>query len=210
MSTINASLKLINFEKEFNQNIIREIKNLLNLKMPSIVIKIKDRLKVELKNSISQSNTWQEVYSGMLRGELGIQNTGGLDNILDTWANGIMVKFNNNALGSIDIGMIQSDYSDVLTMPEASFAYASKNTSGVIEWLRWLLLESSSIIVSSYDFTPSNKGRTGLGIMKRNAGGWRVPAEHAGSATDNFVTRSLQDINKIIDEVVRQEITKGL
>ena len=211
MSTINASIKLVNFDQDFNQNILNEIRSILKLKMPQITINIKNRLNVELKNLISQSNTWQAISSGMLRGELGIANTSVIDNILEKWANGIVVKFNNTVgFGAIDINMIQSDYSDVLTMPEASFTYTSRNGSGVIEWLRWLLLESSSIIVSNYDFTPSNQGRTGLGIMKRVPSGWKVPSQHAGTATDNFVTRSLEDIYKIIDEVVRQEITKGL
>ena len=117
----------------------------------------------------------------------------------------------NKGFGKISIGMIQSDYSDVLSLTESSFTYSSGRGSGVIEWLRWLLLESTSIIVSEYDFVPSNQGRTGMGIMaKRQGGGWSIPPQYAGTAVDNFVTRSLFDIQNTIESVVTREVQRGV
>lgn len=207
----NISIKLPKFSSEFSKNIKKEINKIFSVKIPPIISSIRVRLQKELKSSISESEVWQEIIGGKLRGELGIPDTSGLDNILDTWANGIRVRFKKNKdLGVINISMIQSDYSDVLSLPDSSFVYQSRNGGKVIEWLRWLLLESSQIIVIDYDFVPSNRGRTGLGIMVKSRGGWRVPDQYSGNSTDNFVTRSLVDINSTIETIVGQEINRGL
>lgn len=207
---IQASLQLTNFDKNFDANIKKEIKTIIQKRIGNIITDIKSELSRELYNTIASSDTWIELQNGALRGELGLQTTQGLDQILITWAEGIEVKYEKNGeLGVIKIGMIRSDYSDVLSLPEASYSYASSNTSGIIEWLRWLLLEGTSIIVSQYDFEASIQGRTGLGIMVRSGGGWQVPPQHAGTATDNFATRSLDSIQATIESVVKNAVKKG-
>jgi hypothetical protein len=207
----NISIKLPRFSSEFSKNIKKEITSVFSAKIPPVISSIRTRLQKELKEKISQSQEWQEIVSGKLRGELGIPDTSGLDDILETWTSGIIVEFNKNKeLGSIQIRMIRSDYSDVLSLPDSSFVYSSRNGSKVIEWLRWLLLEGPGIIVIGYDFVPSNKGRTGLGIMVRSRNGWKVPDQYAGTSTDNFVTRSLVDIYSTIETVVSQEVNRGL
>jgi hypothetical protein len=160
---IEAKITLPNFQKQFNSNINKELKKIIKTKIPKILERTKSRLEQELVQSIASSNTWIELQNSILRGELGIQSTSGLDNILNTWA----------------------------------------------KWLRWLLLESNSIIVAGYEFKASNAGRTGLGIMVKSRGGWQIPTQHAGTATDNFATRSLSDIKKTIDQVMDAEIKRG-
>ena len=205
-------ISLPNFEAEFNNNIKKEITAIIAKSMPSITNKIQERLGIKIRESIENSIVWQEIINGTLRGELGIPNVSNLDSILETWSKSVRVVYSKNkGFGKISIGMIQSDYGDVLSLTESSFVYSSNRGSGVIEWLRWLLLESTSIIVSEYDFVPSNQGRTGLGIMaKRQGGGWSVPPQYAGTAVDNFVTRSLSDIENTIEVVVAREVQRGL
>lgn len=201
-----------NLDKELEEGIKREVLSLLNKRMDSITNAIRNRLQDSLRRAITDSPEYQSIVSGILRAELGLPDTSVLDTIIDTWANGIQVKYKtNNSFGVINIGMIQSDYSDVLSLPEASFIYATRSGSNVIDWLRWLLLEGSSIIVVDYEFKASNKGRSGLGVMvKRDGGGWSIPSQFAGTSDDNFATRALQNIDQEIDDIVRQEITKGL
>jgi hypothetical protein len=208
---INASIQLPNFDNEFSKKVKKE----LQAKVASIMVKaakaIKQKLEIEVYNAILTSQTWQAVKGGVLRGELGIQNVSSIDNILDTWAKGIQVEYERNTeFGILKIGMIRSDYSDVLSLPQSSFPYVSSRGGGIIEWLRWLLLESTQTIVAGYEFDPRNGGRTGLGIMVKTGGGWSVPPQYAGSATDNFATRSLQDIGNVIDKVVKEEVTRRL
>ena len=210
---MSIQIKLPNFTREFNRGVKKEVQEKFSRAMPGIAQKIEKRLAIELFKQISQSQEYQDLTSNtQIRGELGLFSVAALDNIVQTWADGVTVLYTKNKiLGTLDIGMIQDDYSDVLSLPEASFVSASRRGSTVIEWLRWLLLESTSIIVAGYDFLEATgKGRTGLGFMIRKGKGWSVPAQYAGTATDNFATRALGTIDETIDIVVRQEITKGI
>jgi len=81
-----------------------------------------------------------------------------------------------------------------------------------IDWLRWLLHEGSGAIIRDYTFSSGfhRRSRTGLGIMVETGGSWQMPPEFAGTASDNFVLRALETIDQEIDNIVRQEITKGI
>ena len=167
---LNASVELTNFDKEFEKNIIKEINKKIASVMQTVTQSIKEKLKIELIQAIGSSPTWVAVKSDILRGELGIANVSSLDNILEVWGDGIQVSYipGVKTLGVIKIGMIASDYSDVLSLPESTIIAVGKRNGSVelLEWLRWLLLESTQVIIADYDFYPkSGAGRTGLGIM---------------------------------------------
>jgi len=92
-------------------------------------------------------------------------------------------------------------------------SYVGRRGQKTLEWLRWLLLEGGKVIVSDYEYRQGSKrggSRTGLGIMIKRRGGWKVPAAIAGIESDNFVTRALSEIQDNIDIIVRQELTKVL
>lgn len=74
----------------------------------------------------------------------------------------------------------------------------------VLPWMRWLLLEGTRTIVSSYAYEPDTSGRSGGGTMKLG-GIWRVPPQFSGTASENFVTRMFLNKDRQI-----QPILKGL
>lgn len=212
---LKASLRLPRFDAEFNKNIKNEIRKIIAQNITGITHRIHSRIGTIIRVRIQNTLEYQSLFGGQLQAELGIPNPDVIENIINTWASNFSVKYNSSgrAFGSLNIGLIQDDYTDVLSLPEASFFYTSGNTSGVIDWLRWLLLEGSNVIVRSYGFTGNETrgSRTGLGVMvSREGGSWRVPPEFAGTASDNFVLRALLAIDKDIDRVVQEEIDKGL
>ena len=92
-------------------------------------------------------------------------------------------------------------------MPDSS--HVSDN-GHIIEWLRWLLLEGDKTI-ANYFFLPGrrSKSRTGRGIMVQKEGRvWSIPPQFRGTATDNFATRALENLDKALDRIVRVEINK--
>ena len=111
----------------------------------------------------------------------------------------------NRISASIKLQMIQQDFADLLSLGSASFT--SENNSQ-IDWLRWLLLEGDTIIITNYNFIlgPNPASRTGGGIMRKNgAGSWRVPPEYAGTVQNNWITRgldaSVNEINEFINRL---------
>ena len=94
-------------------------------------------------------------------------------------------------------------------MPEAVYAYTSANGSGVLEWLKWILLGGSGQIIGGFEFSPlaSPFSRTGGGLMVAG-GSWSVPPGLSGTATNNILTRALENIQKDIEIVINQELQR--
>ena len=134
--------------------------------------------------------------------------------ICNRWAQSSKVEvvekkiINNEPFIRIRYSAIQSDYQDVLEMPEAYIVSESESrgTTSIIPWLQWLLLEGRRYVVKDFiflssDVAPTTSSRTGKGIMvpKKESGGWRVPEKFAGTIDDNFVTRT---VDKLLDGIV--------
>jgi hypothetical protein len=191
----DVTIKLPAFKQDFERRIRGEILKRLTKKISSTTSNIRKRLVPAIIQEISDTNVYQGLSGGMLRGEIGLIDIGKLDTVINAWANNISVTYEKtnlrNSFGSINIGIINSNYSDVLTLPEATYIYQNyRNRQIIIDWLRWLLLEGGNIIVSGYSFyNDVGEGRTGLGVMKEDGGSWKVPSEFVGTADDNFATR---------------------
>jgi hypothetical protein len=170
---------------------------------------IQNVLNIEVRNLVEKTLFANvPVIEGQAYAEIGIPNINErMRVIIQEIAHNINVKVDqSNGLLNVEIGILRSDMSDILSLPEAIFA-----TSGVIlPWLRWLLLSGSSEIVAGYSFDDSlsTKSRTGGGVMTPG-GGWRVPAELAGTIDNNIFTKALKDLDDKLEEVIVKTI-KGL
>jgi len=210
-----VSIELPGFSASFNKNVQAEVRQIVKRGIGTVVTNITRRLGLVVGAAIRESREYESLLAGTLRAEFGLPDPSAIDAVINEWIENIAVAYNSSGgqFGNLTIGIIDSDYSDVLTLPEASFSYSSRRGSGVLDWLRWLLLEGTNAIVRDYDFTSTTTrgSRTGLGIMvSRQGNAWTVPSEFSGTAGDNFVLRSLQSIDEEINNIVRQEITVGL
>jgi hypothetical protein len=200
------------FGARFQKEIVREIGLKLSSILPVALGKIRTMLGNVIRERIAASPEYQAISGGRFRGELGLPDGAKrINDIMNIWAEGISVTYSKGAgtLGMISIGILESSWEDVLGSAEAELTYTSSKGAKTLEWLRWMLKEGSRVIVNSYDFIPqARSSRTGLGIMVKRRGGWKVPAQFAGTDNDNFATRALEGIEKDIDIVVRRELTR--
>lgn len=209
-----ATIKLESgFASKFHRDVVREIINRIKREAENIKIAITDKIRTTVREGLVATPEYQSVVQGKLRAELGIPNSDvRIVSIVDTWVNNIIVKVktSKNPFLFIEIGMIQDDYGDVLSLPAAQYTYSSKRGGGTIPWLQWLLLEGDKRIVTKYEFSNNPRGsRTGRGIMIAKAkGSWQVPPQFSGTAVDNFATRALDGIEHKIDKIV-EAIIKG-
>lgn len=134
-----------------------------------------------------------------------------LVSIVQAIATNIRVKVSGTKRISLNITILEDDYSDVLSLPEAVYAYTSATGSGILEWAKWILLGGNGTIVGGFDFAPvtSPFSRTGGGLM-RPGGGWRMPSGLSGTANDNILTRALENIEKDIQLIVSKELQRIL
>ena len=205
------------FYSEFSKNVKVEISKQVVKKVPRAIEAIKAKIQQIIIVKITSCPEYAAIVGSSVRGELGINEASSrMDAIISEWASNIVVTLvpeNVAGLALIKIGIIQKDFEDVLSLAEAEMSYVSRSGQKTLEWLRWLLLEGGRVIVTDYEYSEKSrrgKSRTGLGIMIKRRGGWKVPAAIAGIESDNFVTRALSEIQDNIDIIVRQELTKVL
>lgn len=174
---------------------------------------IRSRLAEEIDRVIKATPEYSSLLSGQLWHELGVENPEGATQlIIQTIQESIyvrvtpVVRSGTLIRGGMSLGVLRSNYSDVLGLPISSF---ESEHGYQIDWLRWLLLEGDSIINAEYHFETgySERSRTGDGIMLRT-GVWRVPAEFSGVSGDNWLTRALNGIEPVIKTIVITEIKR--
>ena len=201
MSNISINIKDLqkNIDQQLNKNIstnIPKIQRVLNQKVEKIV--------------------FQRLVSGLpsIQGrdlaEIGVPDINTrLTSIVETISRNVRIKITPGKSLGINITILQQDYSDVLSLPEAVYAYTSANGSGVLEWLKWILLGGSGQIIGGFEFSPlaSPFSRTGGGLMVAG-GSWSVPPGLSGTATNNILTRALENIQKDIEIVINQELQR--
>lgn len=177
-------------EKALVQEILKSTRNKL--------LAIKNNIGIILKQIIQNSVVWQSIESGFLRGDFGIPLTTNLDGLLDIWSQNILVTIQGQNLQNIRIQIlgIKSDFTDVLASPISE--YISAPSAETIPWLRWILLEGSTILIDNYrvqrNLSTSQRrvSRTGQAVMQRLLGtNYHVPVELAGTQDSNFITREL-------------------
>ena len=213
--TIIATIELESrFPSKFRKNVVREIANTIKGQVEKIKITITEGLRAAVRESLMATPEYQSIIQGKLKAQLGIpESDTRILSIIDTWVNNISVKVKagKSPFLSIEIGIIKDDYSDVLSLPHASYTYKSKRGQGTIPWLKWLLLEGDKRIITKYEFSQNTRGsRTGMGIMiSKHRGSWQVPPEFSGTSVDNFATRALGNIEQVIDQLVEKTV-KGI
>ena len=209
---IVANIKMDgNFASDFNANVVREVSKKVKRESATIKTTVNDQVRKAVREALVSTPEYQSILQGKLKAELGIPNSNArIIAVIDTWVNNIVVtvKTGTTPLLLIYIGIIKSDYSDVLSLPQAQYTYKSKRGEGEIPWLKWLLLEGDIRIITRYEFSNNPKGsRTGMGIMiSKEKGTWQVPPEFSGTSVDNFATRALGNIGNVIDKIVERAI----
>ena len=200
-----------NFKTKFPRNVTKEVTTKVKRVAPRIKTRVTEEIRIAVREALVDTTEYQSILQGKLRAQLGIPDPNTrIITISDTWVNNISVKVKTGTspLLLIDIGLIRTDYGDVLSLPQATYTYRSKHGQGEIPWLKWLLLEGDKRIITKYEFSSNPRGsRTGMGIMVRKSrGSWQVPPEFSGTSVDNFATRALGNIESVIDKIVEKAV----
>lgn len=209
--TLKFGLKVVENDAIIQQRIASALVSQVNKYLDNIYTNIKPKISEIIINNLISQPEYQSLVSGKLKGEFGIPDSDSrLSDILDTIKNGGMVTkkptsvVNGKISAGIKLEMIKSDFVDLLSLGSASF---TTEKGYQLDWLRWLLIEGDSVIISDYSFIdgPSPYSRTGLGVMRKNMSAfWRVPPEFAGNIKNNWITRGIESASSQIDSLLEQ------
>jgi len=190
--TIKGSLKILNPEN-IKKEILKALRRRLSRKLKAAVNDIERDSSVVLLDAILGSTTAKSLFNGSLREELGITDTSQVYSIIQIIANNLQVRVDGPKISGQQIRLkirleaIPKDFNSKL--PGIGSYQTEKGQS--IDWLKWLTELGDSIIVREYDVRAGfpKSSRTGDKIMVKGKG-WRVPPEHAGSQSSNFITKA--------------------
>ena len=193
--------------KEISKGIKDEIRKIVFKSIPKIQRSLNDKIGDIVFRSLLAG---VPVITGSDFAEIGVPDINDrIQSVIRTASNDfkVIVKPANYLI--ININILDMGYSQLLSLPESVYPYTSIQGSGVLEWLRWLLVEGGGVAIDGWRFSPfpSRFSRTGGGIM--SAGGtWNVPPSLQGTSNDNILTRALIGIEKDLEAVVSQELKR--
>jgi len=202
-----SNIKINN--KDLLKDVDKELKKLINKNIPKMQRilneKIGDIVFQRLVNGLP-------IIQGNDLAEIGVPDINSrLISIMQTISKNVRIKISPGKQLRMTINIIEEDYSEILSLPESVYAYTSSRGSGVLEWVKLILLGGSGTIIGGFDFSPvpSPFSRTGGGLMVAG-GGWSVPSNLAGTSQNNILTRALDNIEKDIKIIVSQELQRIL
>jgi hypothetical protein len=209
-------------QKAFTARIGKTMDDLMVQDQIAMALEAEAILSKHIIELVRSTLVWQDFNSkGFLWKRLG----GGvlvsrLEAIAEHWASSITwdantVKVGGSYESSIEIRAIKADYSDVLSIPPATFKSITtvpgpyQGKTHEIKWLEWLLTKGRTEVVKNYVFgknIDSTVSRSGGPIMIRKKGaGWRIPSQFSGTLDDNFLTKALDEhLDSIVDDIFRR------
>lgn len=112
--------------------------------------------------------------------------------------------------GGVTVGVSRDDFSDVLAQPLSRFMSNGHN----VDWLHWMLLEGSSLVVAGFKFVAEPRhakaSRTGVGIMVKSSSGWQVPAPLGGTKADNWILHLLTGLDGVVSTILIEELRRRI
>jgi hypothetical protein len=210
--SINFKIQLERgFVQKFEKQVRLEIRNKILKSLPRAIANIEKSIRILVTNSLEAAPEYQSIAGGVLRHQFGlVDGAARIANIVQQFADEIQVTFVPGLadFGGIKIGILETSYSRVLSLPAAEFVTEKGKP---LEWLRWLLQEGGNRIVIGYSFKDGSaaRSRTGSGIMiERQGSAWSVPPQFQGTDNNNFATRALEDLEDNIEVIVRRELSR--
>lgn len=207
----------------FHKKVLYAIRDELNIILPPIAPKIEIAIKNRTDQFFWNTSEAQALINGPLDKHFGIPSGEAkikVGAIIRTIANNIEVSFkrlnvySGQLRGGFSAGVLVSDFSDVLSNPEATVLTVNGQQ---LPWLQWLLIEGDRIIITDYEiaFGRYTQSRSGGAIMKRASGGiWRVPSQYSGTVRNNWLTRAILNASSayidMVADVMFHEISKAL
>lgn len=206
MSSFNFSLDLVQSNKDIAKKINQAILQELKPRLSDVFKKSREYIRPIVIAAIKSQPEYNSLMSGSLKFQFGLPDAASrINTILDTIEKSLYVEYQNPKIvgqsisGGFFIGMVNSDFTDILSLSESTFI-TEKGTP--LEWLKWLLIEGDKTIITGYEFNIGNfkNSRTGGGIMTSSMSGtWRVPPEFAGSIENNWITRAVDSVSDSIE-----------
>lgn len=211
------SLKLLDKNNDLNKIILENIKSHIEKVINKSLPDIENSIKTLVKNALMSEPEYGSLKAGTLRAELGISNPEDVDRVVEAMLNTLEIKINpikitgNGLNGGFVLRMIKSDDINGIINQDISNVIDSERGYS-LPWLEWLLFRGNQTIIQNYsvNYTNSPRSRSGMALMIKSTGNWRVPSNFSGTESDNWTTRAINKIDQQIENIIKTNIENNL
>lgn len=206
-------IKLLESDKQITQNILRALLPETSKYLKDVIKYLQVNLTPVVRSAIVNSPEYGAILNGQLKYEFGIPDSSTkLAGLIDLWSKNTKINYSspiisgNKIKGSFSVNMMRVDFTDVLYTDYAVVYDSLRGYS--LPWLEWLVLEGNKTIIKNQTvvFGPSKASRTGYAVMKDSIQSWRVPSQYAGTISDNWITRAIDNSESNINSVIEQAL----
>lgn len=211
-------IRVLENNKEIENKILKALLSEVSSTFSKISGPLIQKIKSITTAAIISSPEYLSLVSGQLKFELGVPDAPRrIQSVLNTWFSNIQISINqpkikgSSITGSLSISLIKSNLSDIISSDIAVITDANSGSS--VNWLEWLSLAGDKTIIKGYEIKlgPNRRSRTGNAIMKVAADKkWKVPSSFSGTATNNWITRAIDNASSSIETEILQSIKSTL
>jgi hypothetical protein len=201
----------VNFSNESAQqaqkDILLEIYRYISKALDSSMTAIRSRI-VQITNSALESSETLFALNGkQLATDLCINDTTIVSNIIEAVLDSISIEkiplkvAGNSISGGIDIKILEDNFSEIISLPGGS--YTTLNGFNV-PWLEWLLFYGTTTLIPRGKLIQTKRGV----IVGRSPTNFSLSPAHAGTRSDNFLTRAIKPLEPAIGNILEQELAR--
>ena len=209
-------LKITESDSFIKKNVLELLSQQIFTVFKKSAPKIESKIKILIKQALIQQPEYLSLTSGTgeLRLNFGIFDKATVDGAISDFIEASTVNINPVKAGNIGVnGGLVFKFIPATAVSDAAEKYAIITEKGqALPWLSWLLYEGTSPIIKNYEIRlgPNPFSRTSGAIMVSSKKNWRVPPTFAGTVTNNWITRAIEnldnDIFKIIEDAIKDNI----
>jgi hypothetical protein len=214
---MNLSLKVLESDSAIRNMILDSLRIELDRTMQKSAQELPAKIKPLLSDALKQEPEYSSLKSGKLKFEFGIPDSSVIDDVVEKIANTLSinasaVKISSAGLsGGFILKAIKTDNIDgIINDPSAIMEDSIRGYS--LPWLEWLLFKGNETIIKGYSVKlgPNSNSRTGNAIMVGSDSSWRVPAEFAGTISNNWTTRAVERLESTIYSIIKSTVESNI
>jgi hypothetical protein len=214
-------MKITQTPTELAEEINKALARSIDKAASQIDLDSSEKLAPLLISKWKKSSTYASLVYGDLNGKIGFPAgtaKDSVDNILEEAAKSIRFDFKGTRIYSqkfvtkIGVYILKQDLYGVLNSIDGLI---QTEKSELLHWTDWLLVQGDKIVIDGWQYLRRNgKGRSGMGIMIKTGGVFRIPSIHSGVLGNNWLTRVIEsftiEISRASKVIIEQEIKRNL
>jgi len=218
MPQLHIRAKLLTKPADIKKSILEDFVKHLQFKInTSLLSGLEKKIQNIIKLRLEETDEVLSLKSGVLRAEFGLENSSfKVERIIDALAEKVKVfpipvrtVGGSKVKGGLRISFdLQQAQNELMSLQEATQRTAKGED---LHWLEWLLKRGNEVIIENYFVikTRSKRSRTGEALMVKEEGKrWFVPPQFSGTENNNWLTRSLANLDKDIAVAVQEALNR--